>query len=177
MTDSNRIKDPITLRPVFEGPHGQAWLVDLAGYCARQSIPRDSLALVRWYIIEAPWAHPTWHSYSLSLVHLRPMLRKGEYIPVIRHVEGATHEFILTALNPLIDRNALLIGKLVPEAFLLPHNFAAQWRTVDDAAAKDLMDSTVTDIVRGRLSPDTDFREQWVQRFGNAMLLQEYRHG
>src|SRR5439155_17899329 len=123
-----------------------------------------------WYVIEAPWAHPAWHSYSLSVIHMRPIGALDGQYPVQRYVEDATHEFLLAALNPEIDRNAMLIGKIAREAVLMPANFGAQFRAEDDASTVARMDATVAEITSGALSPDTDFRNLWVARFGDAMV-------
>jgi hypothetical protein len=163
---TRKIIDPITAPPIIIGAHGRAWLCDLAAFRERQSIPADQFAMLCHYLIEAPWAHPAWHSYCISLVHLRPL--SDNDTPII-YLDGATHEFILSALNPERDRNALLLGK-VGDHFLSPLNFAAQFIAASDAAAIERIRETVGDIVNGTLSPDTDFRSLWIARFGDAMM-------
>lgn len=140
--------------PQIKGPHGQAWL--------RRTLnvgdPKSESGLGVW-IVWAPWAHPVWHSYVLSLIHLRPI--PGEADANI-YREGATHELVLLALNP--EHRA---GKL---STLYPANFAAQLIEDSDDKAQEICEHAVREICQGILSPDTDFRSMWIDRFGGSMV-------
>lgn len=171
------IKTPVTLKPDIEGPHGRAWRVDLAALRRTLGLTeaevREKDATLGIWIVEAPWAHPIWHSYAIFLVHLRPM---ADERATKLYFEGATHEFWLYAYEPDIDRRAVIEGKLAPsKGCMTPLNFAAQIAMDDDPQAIARVEDAIKDICDGKLSPDTDFRRQWDERFGNAMIKREWR--
>src|SRR5215831_4724961 len=89
------VTDQITATPDIIGHHGRAWKCHLdEGRRIKDARPEDDATLAHW-VIEAPWAHPCWHSYSLVLIHLRPMPDGREtkfYLPC------ASHEMWLYAL-------------------------------------------------------------------------------
>lgn len=157
--------DPITTPPAITGKHGRAWAVDLdAARRGMQAIGRTDATVSAW-IIEAPWAHPLWHSYRLVLVHLRPM---DDGRPTKFYIPGATHEIWLEALDPNHSRQPAIDG--LPAHTLRPMNFGAQFIEPDDAAAALRVAGTVQMVCDGRLSPDTDFIRQWVALYGDNML-------
>jgi hypothetical protein len=174
MFPSVPIKDPITRAPDIVGPHGQAWRCDIATACKNLDIaPEDQGCLVQW-IIEAPWAHPAWHSYMLVLVHLRPLPVSGQ---IIFHLEGATHELWLYALNADKAREPAIAGDKdgVLGLCLSPKNFGAQIKEASDEAALSRIEDAVRLICKGELSPDTDFLRQWIRLFGDNMVKPEFR--
>jgi hypothetical protein len=145
--------------PDIEGSHGKAWKFDLEAISRKR--PRAHASLVSWYI-SAPWAHPAWHSYSLSLIHLRPL--PGLNPPII-NLPGATHEIFLFAVHP---DWVMKLDDIPPN--LQPANFAAQFIEPDDKSAIDRVRKCVEEIVDGNLSPDTDFIQHWIQRFGSSNI-------
>jgi hypothetical protein len=169
---SVEIKDPIAAAPDISGSCGRAWKCDLAEGRRRMGVrDEDDAALVHW-VIEAPWAHPCWHSYSLVMVHLRPMADGREtkfYLPC------ASHELWLYALDPDADRGELLATAIVGSCWLRPGNFAGQFVELGDADALARVERTVREICDGSLSPDTDFQREWVKRFGDNMIKREFR--
>lgn len=161
--------DLISVSPNLETGHDgksfvRAWKLDEAGrrLKAGDTTPH---AIVATWIIEAPWAHPLWHSYILSLVHLREV--EGQP-PATIYRPDATHEMVLEALNPEFPRQAIFDRCEI--ARLSPVNFAVQLAVRDDAAAAAVALDVVQRIAKGRLNPDTDFRQQWVDLFGGNML-------
>lgn len=149
--------------PQIVGPHGRAWRSNLA--VARKKAENEDATLAIW-IINAAWAHPIWHSYALFLVHLRPIADNRE---TLIYLEGATHELHLHALDPDKPLAPAIAGEKAPSV-LTPPNFCAQLvRSSDDEALKDVQTS-VSDICDRKLSPDTDFRQQWIALYGDNML-------
>ena len=161
--------DPMHTRPDQVAPHGRAWRRDLDAVRRAAGVGNDDAMLVSW-IIEAPWAHPVWHSYNLTLVHLRPTERHPR--PVI-HVPGTTHEMMLFALDPLQPREPMLRTNAM--AWLRPPNFAAQLVEPSDEEAIDRINATVASIIHGFLNPDTDALRDWINLFGDGMVRPEYR--
>lgn len=149
-------------KPDLTGQQGYAWRLP-DSIALRSGKPHAQVA--QW-VMQAAYAHPIWHSYVLSLVHLRPV--SGLRPPLIM-VPDATHEFMLYALDPghPIDFERLRC--------LQPMNFAAQFKSDDDAAAIRRIEETVQDVIDGVLSPDTDFRWQWYARFGDACSVRRMR--
>jgi hypothetical protein len=161
-----KITDPVTAPPVVSGPHGRAWLCDLAATRKVLNIKPESDGTLANWVVEAPWAHPCWHSYALILVHLRPLLDRRE---TLLYLDGATHELWLYAVDPGKDRNKLLIGK-ERNMYLQPLNFAAQFIETSDDLALARVRVAVQEICNGDLCPDTDFIRDWARRFGDNML-------
>lgn len=168
------IKDPIPDVPVVQGPHGRAWLCDRSAGLRKLKIdPSQDASLDHW-IVEARWAHPAWHSYSILLLHLREMPgeKKGAtkfYIP------DATHELFVYVLDPTLDRRPLLATAIPERHWLEPINFAAQFIEITDDLARERVRNTVQMICDGKLSPDTDFTRDWVRLYNNSMIKKEYR--
>ena len=156
--------DPISVEPTLVGRHGRAWRLDLS----KQRADKTELdAAVDLWVVEAPWAHPAWHSYGVVLIHLRPV--EGE--DTVFYLAGASHEVVIYALDPREHRQAMVDeGRIAP---LEPPNFAAQFIEPDDAKAQHRIQVTVQSIIDGLLSPDTDFVRLWVQLFGDNMIQRE----
>jgi hypothetical protein len=146
--------------PTKIGPRGKAWKIDDTAWRAKH--PQQPYAQICGWIIEADWAHPAWHSYYLSAVHLRDM--PGLPKAVI-HLAGATHEVMLYALNPAHTPRL----DAVPRC-LTPGNFHAQWVAESDEAAAAKVEACVDDIIAGKLSPDTDYISTWAARFSASNL-------
>ena len=151
--------------------NGRAWRVDIDQVMKNTDAKPGSHAVIDWWVIEAPWAHPIWHSYSMTLVHLRPMPTNfGDDLAI--HVPGATHEMLLYALDPKGDRAKMLELGYSKESCLplLPGNFAAQLVEASDYEAAQRIEDTVKDVCDGLLSPDTDHLRDWIKRFGDGMV-------
>ena len=114
--------EAINIAPTITDTHGRAWTVDLAALRTTLGVKAEDDAGVAQWVVEAPWAHPLWHSYLLALVHLRPM---PDGRPTKLYLIGATHELWLYALNPEHPREPLIVGKNGAR-YLQPINFAAQ---------------------------------------------------
>lgn len=151
------------LETVVSGPF-RAWHLDHRGALAQAGIDVDSDASIASWIVQAPWAHPAWHSYWLYVCHLRPMPddRLTKF-----YLEGATHELWLYALDPKAPLQQM-IDEAMPR-FLTPINFAAQLICDDDDAAKALLRGAALDVLHQRINPDTDAISQWWARFGDNM--------
>ncbi len=148
--------------PDLTGTHGRAWKVDVPAVARRRpGGPPAELCCAHW-VVEARWAHPIWHSYFVGCVALRDM---PGVPPAKIHLHGATHEVLVYALNPEHRR---AVNDLTP--YLTPGNFHGQWRAGSDAEAASFIEDTVKLIVEGRLSPDTDFRRDWIARFSASNM-------
>lgn len=167
------IKDPVTLAPSFSGPHGRAWPIDLD--CGRRTLgldPANDASLGAW-IVEAPEAHPVWHSYIISLAHLRP-LSEGD--PPFLYLADATHEVLIWAMSPEANRREIILNGLHwIEGALHPPNFGGQFIEVEDHLAITRVTNAIQEICDGKLNPDTDYLRQWIKRFGHHMIKERYR--
>lgn len=117
--------------------------------------------------VEAPWAHPVWHSYMLMAVHLRPL---PGFPPPKINLTGATHEVMLYALDPEYTPRLDDVQK-----YLTPGNFHGQWIAESDAAATAKVEGCVNDILNGLLSPDTDHRRTWTELFSDSNIKPEWK--
>jgi|SRR2546429_6517914 len=109
------------------------------------SDPKDWLATIGTWFIDAPNQSPAWRHYVLSAVHLRPI--DGVKQAVVKE-PGATHEFLLLALDP-----AKHPDPQDPDtwSFLQPFNLVQQLTLHDDAVAARLLDLCATEVAHGRL--------------------------
>lgn len=147
--------------PDREAANGKAWRMDTEAirlkYCVN---PGEDATIAQW-VVECRWAHPFWHNYWIAIIHLRPTKQMPE--PKI-NLPGATHEIWVFALNPLetpsLDNNWPIL--------LSPGNFIGQFIASTDIDAEQTLENTVQDIIDGKLSPDTDFRHEWVRRFSDS---------
>jgi len=164
---------PVNIKQHIEGAAGKAWRVDLDRL--RQSLgPSIDDSTVSTWVIEAPWAHPVWHSYTICLIHLRPM--PGSQFQPKFHLEGATHEFSLFALSPEAPRAEIILGQVSPISHVLtPMNFGSQFIEIEDRLAIERIEKSIQEICHGKLSPDTDWQRDWIKRYNNAMIKKEYR--
>jgi hypothetical protein len=162
--------DPMTTPPERFGIAGRAWRVDLAAYRRAQGLAEEDPGVLVHWIVEAPRAHPLWHSFSLSLIHLRPHPVLPE--PTL-YADGVTHEVLLQVLDPAEPREPLLDG--ARPRWLQPANYAGQVTEASDEAAIARVASAVDRIVIGELSPDTDYRRDWIALFGDNMIRPEWK--
>lgn len=161
-------KDEIKADPDFTGEYGRAWKVPLKVF--EEAYPDSPHSTLNYYLIEAYWAHPFWHSYILPLVHLRPVEGLAE---TKIYLQGATHEFWLAALDPDVPRQMIFDKAILP--FLSPNNFAAQRIYESDEAAIADIEKAVQDICNGELNPDTDAFSVWKERFGDTMVKDRWK--
>jgi hypothetical protein len=156
--------------PSKSDAHGRAWRIERERYLERVH-PGKVDATVEMWVIEAPWAHPVWHSYWAILMHLRPLEGVGD--PKLYRPD-ATHELIIFALDPSKPRAATVDGR--DGAYRLePANFAAQLVEPSDEAARTRVEGAIDLIIAGELNPDTDAMRQWTALFGDAMIKPEWR--
>jgi len=164
---------PVVAAPTLSMPHGKAWRMDLDAIRHRLKQPAETDAAVDAWLVEAPWAHPLWHSYLIILIHLRPM--PGFEAPILYNPH-ATHEMHVCALDPAGDRDRLLAESIGYYCRTLePINYAAQIVEVTDDLARARVRKAVEMICRGDLSPDTDYRAQWIALFGDNMQKDRMR--
>lgn len=116
-------------------------------------------------LLHRPDAHPLWHSYQVSVVHLRPMVgvRDAAYTG-----PGATHEIQIIALDPESTPDPSDPSTLKR---LSPPNLVYQLRARSDGGARDVFRAFVAELSSGALSPDTDRRSAqiaWLDRWDEA---------
>jgi hypothetical protein len=152
------------LEPSYIGLFGKVWDLDVSKFAGEKKHTTCG-----GFIVSAPYAHPHWQNYFCSVIHLRDVPGLD---PATIYLEGATHEMLLWAMNPKKGIAPILEYKddNVMSYCLSPVNFGAQFVSASDQAAHDLILIAMKDVADARLNPDTDFRSQWVLRFGNNMM-------
>jgi len=168
-------QDRVDHATALAGMHGRAWIVDLETMRRRLGFEVSADCTGVCWVIEAPSAHPIWHSYMLTLISLRPM----PGIETVFHLDGATHEFWLYALEPDAPRQSIIAGmeNSLSRWWLNPCNFAAQFIAPSDKEALHRIRSAVARICEGQLSPDTDYIRHWMYLFGDNMVKDKGRAG
>lgn len=156
---------PIVMPPTFHGQHGKAWRLDLPACRVNRNLDPTKDGTLGMWIVEAPWAHPCWNSYRITVTHLRPL---PDQIETKFYLEGATHEMWVDAIDPDFDRNEGLLTANI--RVLQPTNFAAQFVMPNDDDAVLRVEAAARRIVHGMLSPDTDYIRHWAHLFGDNML-------
>lgn len=164
---------PVGIAPTLALPHGKAWRFDLDAIRRRLKADAASDAAVDAWLVEAPWAHPVWHSYLVMLIHLRPM--PGHEPPII-YLPLATHEVHVHALEPEGDRDRLLAESMGYHCRMLEQpNFVGQIVEITDDLARSRVRDVVERICAGEVSPDTDYLQQWIALFGDHMTKDRAR--
>lgn len=159
---------PVTTPPTMNLAHGKAWRIDLDAVRLRLKVDPEKDAAIDAWLVEAPWAHPVWHSYLVLVIHLRPM---PGYEPPIFYNPHATHEVHVMALDPNGDRDHLLMYSISNHCRTLePPNYTGQIVEITDDLARDRVRRAVEMICQGDLSPDTDYRQRWIVLFGDHMM-------
>lgn len=122
-------------------------------------------AALRAVLLHRPDAHPIWHTYMLSIVHLRPI---SEAPPAILRFSDSSHEIAILALDPDCSPYPHVARSVRP---LMPPNLAHQIRGRTDQTALTLFGAFVTALSSGELNPDTDAcssQIEWLERWGKA---------
>ncbi|WP_127144087.1 hypothetical protein [Pelagibacterium montanilacus] len=129
------------------------------GLLCRQEAGDKPFARCWW--LHAPWAHPLWHSYLVSLADLTtPTARPPKLM-----APEVTHELLVCALNPSVPKETW------PPQLLQPINHGYQFRAEDDRAAEARIVSVMEAISAKRLNPDTDARSSWDTLFEDGHTL------
>ncbi len=142
-------------------PTAYAWLCEV-------EIPPNAPWGVSWGL-DCAWAHPAWSQYVIHLYDLTTPTEKPPFI----HLPGATHEFMLWAVDPNVGivRDAPGPKFFEPGCLLDPANLGYQFIASSHAAARSRLQALINKIVAGTLSPDTDFRRMWDSEFADGMTL------
>ncbi len=167
MTFGNHRLDAISRAPDMNGPAGKAWLVNIDEVFANNpALAGKPHAQVAAWLVEAPYAHPLWHSYGFSLIHTGKVPGLDEchlYVP------GATHELVIFALDPDKSRDGALRTNLI-KSRLEPINFGAQFIASSNELAIERVRGDIQLVIDGQLSPDTDYRSMWIAKYGDNMV-------
>lgn len=127
--------------------------------------PKHAWAAI-WGII-APWAHPLWSDYAMTLFDLTTPLER----PATLHLPDATHEVVLYALNPDHRLKPDVPMTRQRYGYLHPANYGYQFRAGSNDVALARVQAVVDEIAAGRLSPDTDWRSRWDAMWQDACPL------
>lgn len=128
----------------IDGVNGSGLLCDMD---AERPDPDQNATVCAWLLTLPNWS-PAWDKYLLSCVHLREM--KGQSRPPTITLDGATHEFILSALDPAgnPDPNNIFNGGA---RFLTPLNVVEQFIVDSDEQACELVHKVALALVNGFL--------------------------
>jgi hypothetical protein len=122
-------------------------------------------AWVAGALLHRPHAHPVWHTYLVSMVHLRAVAD----LPAPQLVYAdSSHEIAIFALAPDSKPDPADVKTIVP---LHPGNLFYQLRGKSDDAALAVFRAFTAALASGELNPDTDHRRHtlaWLDRWVRA---------
>jgi hypothetical protein len=133
-------------------PAGRGWKVPIPA----DGEPAWAATLNAW-IVNVPGAHPFWSWWQVSVVHLRDL---HGVPPAHRRYPEAEYEFMIVAFDPDTPPDPDDRGGDGAK-FLTPIDVVEQFHGIADAQAAQLCDGAVAAILRGRASPDQDYRSWW----------------
>jgi hypothetical protein len=152
------------------GPAGRAARVEHT--VEPEDHPAKGALLGTWFI-EAPGQSPAWRHFVLSCVHLREVPGAA---PAAVAVPGATHEFLLLALDP---RSEPLPTDPESWTYLTPANVEEQVRLPDDEAALRVLGAAARAVIAGRLFAEPALsgqREPWRSALRGAAAHERGEH-
>lgn len=135
--------------PDFEGIHGRMWKVPMKTLL--ECGPNTTLGC---WILTVPGAHPLWHSYLLSIIHLRDV---PGFPPAKKKYPEAEYEVILFALDPDEDLPDPDDVKNFHPVILTPPNLVEQIHGITDEQVVSIAEKLCRAFIDGIASPDTDF--------------------
>lgn len=145
----------IAIGRMFQGVAGRATEILFA--CESSDPPDWQASVALWYLT-CPRQSPAWSNFLLGIIHLRPI---DNVKPAIITRTGATHEILLTALNPACNPTPLNPEKWVS---LRPINYVGQLILPSDGAAKSVLEDLALRVIEGRLwaePPLSGQKEPW----------------
>lgn len=131
----------------------------------------DWNATVAMWFLDCPGQSPAWRHYGLSIIHLREIKGVG---PAHITREGATHEVILTALDP--EKNPAPTGRET-WSWLRPINFCGQLRLPSDEQAREVIEYLAKGTADGYLWAEPPLSGQVEPWQGQLRLLEEHVAG
>lgn len=138
---------PVTKQPAPESVDNNLWDIEGA---------EGHATCLRYVMLRRPDAHPIWHDYMMTLIHLRPV--EG-YPPAVLANSNCTHELMCYALDPNYDNQPTGPHE---QRFLTPPNLVYQFEGLTDEQALEVFSAYLKCMARRTCSPDTDWRS--VQR-------------
>lgn len=135
------------------GAHGEVWRVPRPVTFQKP----DHEATLGMWIVSAPYAHPAWHMYSVSVVHLRDIPGAP---PANKRYPEAEYELTIWALDPNVVVDPDVHPLKLP--ILTPPNLVHQFHGVTDEQARAVTGALAYAFVDGLANPDTDFRTHTV---------------
>lgn len=141
---------------MMSGQGGRAWRVEMRPPGQRGKSDWDGT--VGLFIVNAPGMHPCWEYWVVSLIHLRPI---AGVKPAHIDLPGATHEFMIVALDPEQPLPGLVVDEQWQPKWLRPIDVIEQFTAANDAVADRILELAVQAIVAGVASPDQGYRAWW----------------
>lgn len=144
--------------PDITGRAARAWQVTYD----RDGDPRVDSHVGTW-IIEGPF-HPFWSQWAMTIIELKEV--EGMPPPNRKYPE-ADAEFLIVSLNPDHPAETTVNPQL---RFLEPPDVAFQCDGLDREQLEALLRGCVDDVVEGRISPDSDYRQTWLELLSKRSL-------
>lgn len=139
------------------GAHGKAELIPIPDH-------PGAAQTTTWWLLTAPAFHPLWSQYCICVVRLDDNV--AGFPPPKRQFDGATHEFIVMALEPGTAAHTVESMQAGPLRWLEPINIVEQFTATDDEM-RELAHLAAWGVVHWALSPEVSdaparIRETWL---------------
>lgn len=143
------------MKPWIDQPHTKIYNVTELAYEQFHKNPDDA-TLALWFV-HAPWMHMAWQWHVAGLIHLRDI--EGQSKDPTFTVPGATHEFMVWALNPDMPLDFSIEKPAInPLQLLQPVSIVQQFKAENDAKALERIEHILEHVGKGEITLDTDGR-------------------
>lgn len=125
--------------------------------------PKSPACIAAW-LVDRPGAHPWWHHYLVSVVHLRDV---PGVPPAKKSYPEAAYEFQIVSIDPERCPSPQPDANGYP--MLLPPDVIYQFHGVTEEDAVRICELAITAISKGLLSPDSDFASAWKESLSKTV--------
>ena len=158
--------------PDMQSSDSMAW--NLRNYI-RKAVAKNlesgkETSIVTSWLLFAPWAHPVWDYYVLSITHLRPAVGT---MPAKKLHPEAEFELVVAALDPKSTPDPDVCGFTC----LCPIKLIVQFKGVEQDFLLNLAENAARSVLDRNISPDSDFIEHWRLAINNAVIHHRGKNG
>lgn len=157
--------------PDLDGPYGKAWQI---APTTRRTL--DHEAHVDGWLVERPGAHMLWRHWMVACISLRDI---PGVPPAVKRYPEAEFELSIVTADPGTPAKPAVLTIEEAEAnglaLLQPPDVVFQFHGVPELEARTICKLVVDTIVNKGVSPDSDFRQWWMDTL--RATVEHYKAG